>query len=60
MKDLLSNEHYCYKLYTLLMKSCAYPLFYSQPAYMVYTRHFCKKNLIPSSVIFQKSQLPYK
>ena len=25
MKDLLSKEHYCYKIHTLLMKSSAYP-----------------------------------
>ena len=25
MKDLLSKEHYCYKIHTLLMKSIPYP-----------------------------------
>ena len=25
MKDLLSKEHYCYKIHTLLMKNSAYP-----------------------------------
>ena len=26
MEDLLSKEHYCYKIHTLLMESSAYPL----------------------------------
>ena len=31
MKDLLSKEHYYYKIYTLLMKSSVYRFFYRQP-----------------------------
>ena len=31
MKDLLSKEHYCFEIHTLLMKSTAYPLQKSQP-----------------------------
>ena len=35
MKDFLSNEHYYYKIHTLLMKTNAYSLsFNSQPSYM--------------------------
>ena len=35
MKDFLSNEHYYYKIHTLLMKANAYSLsFNSQPFYM--------------------------
>ena len=30
MKDLLSKEHCCYKIHTLLMKSSAYLIFYKQ------------------------------
>ena len=30
MKDLLSKEHYCYKIYTSLMKTGAYLFFYRQ------------------------------
>ena len=58
MKDLLSKEHYCYKLHTLLMKNSAYPLFYSQPPYMVYTRHFCKKKFNPLFCDFSKISTP--
>ena len=45
MNNLLSKEHYCYKVHTLLMKSIAYPLppFYRQPPYMDSPPHFYKK-----------------
>ena len=56
MEDLLSKEHYCCKILTL-MKRSAYLLFCSQPPYMGYTSHFYKKIWIPS-MIFQKSQPP--
>ena len=61
MKDFLSNEHYCYKIHTLLMKTNASSLsFNSQPPYMEYLAplpppQFYKENLISSSMIFQKS-----
>ena len=32
MSDLLSKDHYSYKIQTLLMKSSAYPPFYRQPS----------------------------
>ena len=57
MKDLLSKEHYCYKIHALRMKSNAYLLFYRQPPYMGYPP-FLKENLHPPSMIFQKSQPP--
>ena len=34
MKDLLSKQYYCYKIYTLVMKSNSYPPFYRQPPFM--------------------------
>ena len=33
MKDLLSKEHYCYKIHTSLSKSTGYPACYKQPLY---------------------------
>ena len=56
LQDLLSKEHYCYKVHTLLMKNWLPTLLYP---YMDYIP-FLKENLAsPSpSVIFQKSQLP--
>ena len=48
MKDLLSNEHYSYKIHTLLMNRSAYP---SSIDNLI---HFYKKILISTS-IFQKS-----
>ena len=33
MKDLLSKEHYCYKIHTVLMKSIAYPPSIDNPLY---------------------------
>ena len=59
MKDLLSKEHYCCKIHTLVMKSIAYPpppLSIDDLPHMD-APHFYKKILIPPSMIFQKSQL---
>ena len=55
MKDLLSKEHYCYKIQKLLMKSSAYRLFYGHlsPLYGLQL-----PNLDKPSMIFQKSQPP--
>ena len=46
MNNLLSKEHYCYKVHTLLMKSIAYPLppFYRQPPYMDSPPPFLQEN----------------
>ena len=30
---MLSKDHYCHKIHTLLMKSKAYPLFIGKPLY---------------------------
>ena len=57
MNDLLSKDHYCYKIYTLLMKSSAYPISIDNPAVWA-TPYFYKKILIPTSMVFQKSQPP--
>ena len=57
MKDLLSKVHYCYKIHTLLMTSSAYLLFYRHHTWA--TLQFCKKMLIPPSMIFKKSQPSY-
>ena len=58
MEDLLSKEHYCYKIHTLLMKSSAYtrPFYRHAPAISTNPPHFYKKTLILPSMIFQKSQ----
>ena len=66
MKDLLSKEHCSYKIHTLLTKSSAC----SRPPPSIDNRpiwttpppppHFYKKIFIPPSMIFQKSQTPYK
>ena len=57
MKDLLSKDHYCYKIHTLLMKSSAYSPSIDNPLYGLPTRIY-KKILTPASMIFQKSQPP--
>ena len=60
MKELLSKEHHCYKIHTLLMKSSAYlPPFYRQPAIWT-TPPFLKENLDPPFHDFSKIQSPYK
>ena len=51
MKGLLSKEHYCDKIHTLLMKSIAYPHSMDNPPPL-----FLQENLDPPSMIFQKSQ----
>ena len=58
MKDLLSKEHYYYKVHTSLMKSSTYPLsFYRQPLASIWIAlYFYKKILIHPSKIFQQSQ----
>ena len=55
MKNLVSKEHYCFKIHALLMKSSAYLPFIDNPLYglpLVFTTK--------SSMVFQKSQTPYK
>ena len=37
MKALLSKEHYCYKIHTLLMKSSAYPPLIGNPPPPIWT-----------------------
>ena len=54
MKNLLSKEHYSYKIQALLMKSSAYPLSADKPLYGL--PHFYKQSWSPISMIFQKSQ----
>ena len=53
MKGLLSKEHYCCKIHTLLRKSIAYPFFYRQPTYMDYPP-FLQENLDPPFYDFSK------
>ena len=61
MEVLLSKEHYCYKIHTvlmkILMKTSAYLLFYRQPLPpdMGYTPHFYKKILILPFCDFSKT-----
>ena len=59
MKDLLSKEHYCYKIHTLLIKSSASPFFYRQPSYIEYPNlHFYKEILISFFYDFSKLSTP--
>ena len=58
MKDLLSKEHYCYKIHTSLLESSAAP-FYRQPLPYMHYPPFLSENLDPPSLfsmIVQKSQ----
>ena len=61
MKDLLSKEHYCYKIHTLLMKSSTYLLFYRHSntlhPYMGYLP-FLPENLDPTFYDFLKIPSP--
>ena len=64
MKDMLSNEHYCYEQYTPLMKSSAYlpsphTHFYRQP--FLYGSspflQFDKRILSPPAMIYDFSKI---
>ena len=44
MNDLLSQEHYCYKIHTSLTKSTAYPPSIDNPPIEI-TSQFLQKNL---------------
>ena len=62
MKDLLSKEHYCYKIHILLLKSSAYLLFYRHPPplplrYMGYPL-ILQENLDPPLLRFLKNCNP--
>ena len=53
MKDLLSKEHYCHKIHTLLMKSIAYPSPCTDPP-PTPAPPFLQENLdLPPSMIFK-------
>ena len=56
---MLSKQHYCYKIHTLLMKGSDYPPPPSidNPHYMDYFP-FLQENVIPPFMISQKSQSP--
>ena len=59
MKNLLSKEHYCYNtIYTLLMKSSAYPLSIDNPLYGL--PPFLQENLDPHFYDFSEIPTPYK
>ena len=61
MKDLMSKEHFSYKIYTLLMESKAYLPFYRQPPrHWLSPTFFHNYTELPHSMIFQKSQPYYK
>ena len=63
MKDFMSKEHYCYKIYTLLLKSSAYTLSKDNLSYMDYTPTLPPPTLLhndlalPHYSIFQKSTI---
>ena len=58
MKDLLSKEHDCYKIHSLLMKSKSYPFIWTPPNASIPTPPhptpphptFAKKSLYPFNV----------
>ena len=59
MKDLLSKDHYCYKIYTLLIKAIAYsPRLVKTPIWS--TPYFYRKNIYPSYYFIKILKLPYK
>ena len=49
MKDLLSKEHCCYKIYTLIVRSAYPPPFYDRPPRWI-TPSFLQENLEPTSL----------
>ena len=54
MKDLLSTEHYCYKIVTSLMENSV-PPFYRQTSYMDYSCPILQENPNSIPIIFCKS-----
>ena len=61
MKDLLSKQHYSYTVYTLLMKSSAYPLLLTTPPIWITFPHFYKKILsLPPLWLFKNLSSSYK
>ena len=57
MEDLLSKEHYCYKIHALLMKSSAYPTSIDNPPIWT-TPPFLQENLDPLFYDFSKIPIP--
>ena len=55
MKDLLSKEHYCYKIHTLLMKISAYPFPIDKPPLWATALPLLQKILIPLQLFFKNS-----
>ena len=49
MEDVLSKEHYCYKIYTLSMKGIAYPPFYRQPPFLQENLDLPPPSIFPNS-----------
>ena len=59
MKDLLSKEHCCYKIHTLLMKAVLTSFSTDNPPpYIGYTPPFLQENLDPPFYDFWKIQPP--
>ena len=57
MKNLLSKEHYCYKIHTLLMKSSAYPHpSIDNPLYELPRPSILQENPKPPSMFLSKFQ----
>ena len=54
MKDLLSKEHYCYKIYTLLVKSSAHSPYIDNPLDVLPPPPFLKVNPVPPFYDFSK------
>ena len=59
MKDLLSKEHYYYKIHRLFMKSSSYPTF-TDNSLISANLPYLQEKLDPPSMIFQKSKPNYK
>ena len=52
MKDLLSKEHCCYKIDTLLTKNSAYLPSMDNPPILIAPPSFLQENLDPPSMFF--------
>ena len=58
MKDFISKEHYCYKIYTLEMKSHVTLPSIDNSSYMDYPPPFLEDHEPSPFYVFQKSQPP--
>ena len=60
MEDLLSKEHYCYEIHTLLMKSSAYYTSVHNPSYLVTFNYIHLPNIVDFISLFYSNRFPRK